>query len=378
MRSTEDSRVALALFDLPEAVLNEALRTSCPDAVRWSLVSSTSRTGTEGICGEYQHAIFTVTTGNGSRRDVLIFARRQLRPSDKTRQAHHYAHLSSQGVPLPRLYASTVDPEGREVLLLERIDELHGSDAALLGEAGYLREFLELAASLAAVPLDIGYVGQIGHDVAGRDFLLNWADWLPWSVHILSRIESGLAAGIFGPGLRDYCCRNPEAIDRLKRICLPLMRAVRSLPLGLVHGDLRPGNTGRSRTDGRLVLFDLEDLCIDTRFFDVGQVLGGPKCPVSGWANAELAELFLDAFRKRSGQDIDLQTFLNEARIAWAARKMNLWELLPPSAGGPPYDRRAFISDEHERAERLRELFSQLVESLEALGAAIQMTRSGA
>jgi len=46
---------------------------------------------------------------------------------------------------------------------------------------------------------------------------------------------------------------------------------------------------------------------------------------------------------------------------------MNLWELLPPSVGGPSYDHRAFIADEQERAESLLERFAQLFENLQML-----------
>ncbi len=170
-----------------------------------------------------------------------------------------------------------------------------GSDAALLAQEEYLIEFLELAATLAAVPLDVEYVGRLGYDVAGRDFVLNWADWLPWSVHILGRIGAKGESGTLGDGLRAYCLhihRKPLYVT--KRACLPLMRAVRTLPLGLVHGDFRPGNTGRSRGDARLILYDLEDLYIDARFFDVGQIIGAPKCPLPGKGSSEdLAQVFL-------------------------------------------------------------------------------------
>jgi hypothetical protein len=365
MSSLASGHLAQAVFDLPESVLDAAVRAACPDPVEGYRVSTTPRSGTEGICGEYLRATFTVTTEGGATIDIPMFVRRQLHAAERKRQAHHYAYLSAKEVPLPRMYGSHVDDAGREVLLLELLEDPGGSDNALLAQEEYLVEFLELAAALAAVPLDVEYVGRLGYDVAGRDFVLNWADWLPWSVYILGRIESKVESGILGDGLRAYCHRHPQAIGCLKRTCLSLMGAVRTLPLGLVHGDFRPGNTGRSRDDARLVLYDLEDLYINARFFDVGQIIGGPKCPLPGKGSREdLAQVFLQAYAARTGRKVDLHVFMREARLTWAARKMNLWELLPPSAGGPPYDHRAFIADERERAESLLERFAQLFESL--------------
>lgn len=375
MSLTESGRLAQAVFDLPESVLAAAVRAACPDPVEGYRVSTVPRSGTEGICGEYLRATFTVTTERGATIDVPMFVRRQLHAAERKRQAHHYDHLSAQEVPLPRMYGSHVDDAGREILLLELLEDPGGSDAALLAQEEYLIEFLELAAALAAVPLDVEYVGRLGYDVAGRDFVLNWADWLPWSVHILGRIETKVESGTLGDGLRAYCLRHPQAVVCLKRACLPLMRAVRTLPLGLVHGDFRPGNTGRSRGDARLILYDLEDLYIDARFFDVGQIIGAPKCPLPGKGSSEdLAQVFLQAYEARTGRNVDLHAFMNEARLTWAARKMNLWELLPPSAGGPSYDHRAFIADEGERAESLLERFTQLFESLQML----ELSTSGA
>jgi hypothetical protein len=360
------------IFGLPRDLVRAVLETACGEPVIDYTARLRQRTGLEGIFGEYLVASFTARTRSGLRTELPMFVRRQLRPSDRKRQAHHYEYLSAAGVPLPRLYGSHVDAEGREILFLELLDEIGASDEALLARPDYLEELLPVVAGLAAVPLTDDYVGRLGYDMAGRDFVLNWGGWLPWSVHILGRIEARAPAGDLGDGLRDYCAANPQAIRGLKRLCLPLMGAVRSLPVGLVHGDMRPGNTGRRAADGALVLYDLEDLSIDARFYDAGLILGGPRTLVAGThSNDELAGLFLESYVARSGRAVSLETFLREARIVWAARRINLWEMLPPSAGGPPYDSRAFATDREEREARFLATLTDLVESLASLWEAV-------
>ena len=147
-----------------------------------------------------------------------------------------------------------------------------------------------------------------------------------------------------------------------------MMAAIRALPLGLVHGDLQPGNTGWRRGDRELVLFDLEDIRIDARFYDIAQVLGGPHPLLPGTrSNIDLFELFLNTYAELTGDQIGMQTFLKEIWVAWAARKINLWEYLPPEVGGPSYGNSAFVGDEKERRDRLELNLSQLIESIETL-----------
>jgi hypothetical protein len=351
------------------------LGSACRETITDYRVRLRQRPSVEGICGEYLLADFTARTDGGTTVEAPMFVRRQLRASDRKRQAHHYEYLSANGVPLPHLYGSHVDNQGREIIFLELLDEVGAPDAELLARQDYLEAYLRLAAALAAVPLTDDYVGRLGYDLAGRDFVLNWGEWLPWSAHILGRIQARAASGELGPSLRDYCSENSTAIARLRGLCLPLMHAVRALPLGLVHGDLRPGNTGRRKADGQLVLYDLEDLSIDARFYDVGQVLGGPRSVLPGReSNDRLVEFFLEAYAECSGRSMHLQDFLREARLVWAARKINLWEHLPPSVGGPPYDHRAFVGEDRERSEKLSSTLARLVESLDSLCEAVRCT----
>jgi hypothetical protein len=372
MDSRTPDAVNTSIFDLPECVLHSVLAAACQEPITAYSVRLSQRTGVEGICGEYLTAVFRAETDRAREVEIPMFIRRQRRACEHRRQAHHYTYLTANGVPVPLLYGSHVDSQGREIILLELLDEAGAPDDVLLARQDYLEDYFHLAAALAAVQLTDDHVGRLGYELAGRDFVMNWGDWLPWSAHILRRIESHAETGDLGDSLKEYCSKNSPALARLRRTCLPLMHAVRASPLGLVHGDFRPGNTGRRRLDRQLVLYDLEDLSIDARFYDVAQILGGPRPLLAGTdSNNELAEFFLDIYADRSGQRLALEVFLGEARLAWAARKINLWEYLPPSVGGPPYDQQAFVGDKVERSEKLSSTLAQLVESLDHVSEAM-------
>lgn len=140
----------------------------------------------------------------------------------------------------------------------------------------------------------------------------------------------------------------------IRRITADLLAAMRSLPVGLVHSDLRPGNTGWRRQDRQLVVLDFEDILLDARFYDVAQVLGGPRPLLPGAkSNADLAELFLHTYSELGGDRVDMNTSMDEIEIAWAARKVNLWQYLPPEYGGPSYENRAFERDAKRRRGQL-------------------------
>ena len=171
-----------------------------------------------------------------------------------------------------------------------------------------------------------------------------------------------------GQKVKDYCSTNATKLSVLRRITADLLAAMRSMPVGLVHSDLRPGNTGWRRHCRQLVVFDFEDILLDARFYDVAQVLGGPRPLLPGTeSNADLAELFLDTYYELTGDRVDMKTLMDEIEIAWAASKVNLWQYLPPEYGGPSYENRAFERNAKRRRDQLWKNLSMLIESIETL-----------
>lgn len=371
------------IFGCPGNELLQILRHACGHHIDDFSICFDKKHNVEGIGGEYLFPTFMCSTGDGRIVRIPMFARRQLKEAAGKRQAHHYEFLSALSVPTPALHGSFVDADGREVVFLERIEPVGADDVELLAQSAYLEQYLSLMASFNAARPSVDYVAALGRDLASRDWIRNWNVWIPWSVHILERLEASAGKGQLGEDAKAYCARNSAGLTRLRRLVVALLDAILRQPTGLVHGDFRPANTGwrdagrqeAGRREGsrQLVVFDFEDVMLDARFYDVAQVLGAPRALVSGTTtNEELMHCYLEAYNPSSGSRVEFGTFLREVRIAWAARTANLWEHLPPEAGGPSYDRRAFVGEAGERHHVLLETLARLIESSTTITEALE------
>lgn len=292
-----------------------------------------------GICGE--HLVPTIVCRTQARESLefTLFVRRRNDAEPGRLQAPHYSFLGKNGVPVPRLYGVLEDRQGREVLFLELLDEVTISDDAFYQDADAVIQFLAIAARLNGIKPTIDYAAQIGRAMAEREgYTRNWNTWLPWSIHILGRIEEYAGRHLLGEQLDRFCLSRRAEIQTLKRIALDLIHVVPGFPVGLVHGDFHPENTGWRKKPRELVVFDFEDIMLDTRFYDVAVVLGGPETEDKRPAKQlDLAAVYLDAYSQYGGTAPTLEEFLKEISIVWFARKLNLWEHLPEDLRGPHY-----------------------------------------
>jgi Phosphotransferase enzyme family len=297
------------------------------------------RASLNGICGEYLVPTIVCRTQAGESLEFTLFVRRRNDTEPGWVQAPHYSFLGKNGVPVPRLYGVLEDSQGREVLFLELLDEVTISDDAFYGDADAVTQFLAIAGRLNGIRPTIDYAAQVGRAMAERKgYTRNWNTWLPWSIHILGRIEEYTGRHLLGDELNRFCLSRRAEIQTLKLIALELIHIVPGLPVGLVHGDFCPGNTGWRKKPRELVVFDFEDIMLDTRFYDVAIVLGGPEMEDKRRAKQlALAAVYLDAYSQSGGTAPALEEFLKEISIVWFARKLNLWEHLPEDLHGPHY-----------------------------------------
>jgi Ser/Thr protein kinase RdoA (MazF antagonist) len=195
-------------------------------------------------------------------------------------------------------------------------------------------------ARLNAIKPTVEYAADVGRDMADRDFTMNWKTWLPWSIYVLDHIEKYAEKHLLGEQIMRFCQNNQAKIKTLKRIALELMHVVTYLPVGLIHGDFLPGNTGWRNKPRELVVFDFEDILFDTRFYDIAFVLGG--WDIEGKHSAtqrDLAEIYLKAYSQYGGNTVRIENFLKEITVVWYARKLNLWEYFPPDLlNAPSYE----------------------------------------
>lgn len=329
-----------------------------------------------GICGEYVVPTIACRTQAGKFHEFTLFVRRRNDAEPGRLQTPHYSFLDKSGVPVPRLYGALADSLGREVLFLELLDEVTVSDDAFFRDADAVIQFLRIAARLNAAKPTVDYAAQIGRAMAEREgYTRNWNTWLPWSIHILDRIEGYAERHLLGEQVDRLCMSARDEIHTLKRIALDLIHVVPEFPVGLVHGDFHPGNTGWRKKPRGLVVFDFEDIMLDTRFYDIAMVLGGPDTEgrLSG-KRLDLAAVYLDAYSQSGGAAPKLDDFLREISIVWFARKLNLWEHLPQDLRGPRYLPGAKGDMRKARLDLLYENMSMLVNSAGSIANLIKCT----
>ena len=328
------------------------------------------KTSPNGIMGEYLIPTITCDTGSGDSLEFTLFVRRPKGVRWNRLQAHHYAFLSKNGIPVPRLYGVLSDSQGREVLFLEHLDEFAVSNDAFYEDADTLIKYLEIMAKFNSVKPTVEYAADVGRDMADRNFTMNWKTWLPWSIYVLDHIEKYAEKHLLGEQINRFCQSNQAEIKTLKRIALELIHIVPNLPVGLIHGDFLPGNTGWRKKPRELVVFDFEDILFDTRFYDIAFVLGG--WDIEGKHSAtqhDLAENYLKTYFQCGGSTLRIEDFIREITVVWYARKLNLWEYLPPDLlHAPSYESGMPGTTRQARLDLLYENISMLVSKIGHIG----------
>jgi hypothetical protein len=320
-----------------------------------------------GIMGEFRIPTVTCRIASGDITEFTLFVRRRKKADIGRLQAHHYAFLSNKGVPVPRLYGALPDEQGREVIFLEHLEEIAETEEDFYRDMKNLKEFLELMARFNSVRLTVDYAAEIGWDMAERDFTMNWKTWMTWSIFVLDYIEKNAEKDLFDERIKRFCRSGEPGINSLKRVALELAYVIPSLTVGYIHGDFLPGNTGWRKDPRELVVFDFEDVLLDTRFYDIAFFIGGwdieGKHPVT---QRELAEIYLENYIRHGGDKINIEDFIREIMLVWYARKLNLWEYLPADMlGAPSYD--SGMPGE-KREERLDLVYTNLHILLNELG----------
>ena len=332
------------------------------------------KTSPNGIMGEYLIPTITCQTESGDSLEFTLFVRRRKRADEGRLQAHHYAFLSKNGVPIPRLYGVLSDSQGREVLFLEHLDEFAVSDDAFYEDTNTLIKYLEIMAKFNSVKPTVEYAADVGRDMADRDFTMNWKTWLPWSIYVLDHVEKYAEKHLLGEQIMRFCQSNQAEIKILKRIALKLIHVVPNLPVGLIHGDFLPGNMGWRRNPRELVVFDFEDILFDTRLYDIAFVLGG--WDIEGKHSAkqhDLAEIYLNTYFHCGGSNIGIEDFIREITLVWYARKLNLWEYFPPDLlNAPSYESGMPGNTRQARLDLLYKNISMLVTKMDHIGSLIR------
>jgi len=274
----------------------------------------------QGGDGEYAIPTIDYTCASGRTRSETVFVKRQQRVDVKDRESPHYEYLSGYGAPIPRFHGHHEDPDGRQILFLERLDWFEGNEAEYLAEPEHLREFLAASARLKAVPVSDDYADCLHR--WNLDRTLAPDTWLP----AIDGIWSAALSGDLGPELKRLCTQEEDQVPRLRELAHTTLADIKNLPYGLNHGDHRLGNAGWRRDTGEMVFYDL-GVGLHPRFDDVTNYLGGdaliryyssrdpylPRCI----SREEAALHFLDESERAGGGKIPLTQLLEETHTLW-------------------------------------------------------------
>lgn len=333
--------VESSVFDLSKEQLLPLLSDIVSDEVEeFDIRYQHQKRSENGIVGEFEIPTFTCRTISGEKCEFTLFVRRRKKFDEGRRQTHHYDFLKSNKVPVPSLYGTLLDSQNREVLFMEHLEENTDTKEEFFEDAEVMNEFLELMARFNSLKPTVHYAARMGWDMAERDFTMNWKTWLTWSIFVLEYIENNADKNLFSRRIKEFCNSEEPRIDLLTDVALKLTYVVPSLPVGYVHGDFMPHNTARRQGTNELVVFDFEDVLLDTRFYDIARVIGGwdveRNHPES---QRDVAKVYLDYYMKHGGDSVGIEDFIREVTLVWYARKLNLWEYLPADVlGAPSYD----------------------------------------
>lgn len=203
---------------------------------------------------------FHYRTSAGDDGQVTLFIKRFDREGPA--EAHHYAELSRHDAPIPRMYGSLTDGEGREVLFLEYVGPLSDDDAFVLEDAGRFRKWLALVARFGAVEPSPAWRRKYGQTGAG------WAAGLRKARQELTTLFRRARKGDLGPDLQAFCEGHSARLTDVHRLVDLVAQRTADMPMTLTHRDLCPENAGvRVETSEWLVL-DIEWIGLAPRFFD--------------------------------------------------------------------------------------------------------------
>jgi len=304
--------------------------------------------GPYGAGAEKLVPTFRYVTRGGGRGEAIAFAKRFYGEFPGPREAHHYLHLAHQGVAIPRMYGALRDDRDREILFLEYVDVVTESRESFIADARQFPSFLSALAHFNAIQPSSEYAALL------RSGMAMWHE--PWEARVadapalLHRIWERANAGELGEALRRTCSSALGALDQLCGLAGELLELVRHMEVGLVHNDLSLEHVGRRRPTGELLLFDLDDIGLTPRFYDVAGWLGAPDRIETRCApREELARHYLAAYARRGGMTPPLPEFLDEIRALWLVGEFSWLQWYLHEALEEPWERTRRGDEEYRR-----------------------------
>jgi len=354
---------ATSIFGLTEAQLRPIIeRIAGEPVISFSIRVDHSVRGYYGMSAEKLIPTLAYETKSGRAGETVVFVKRFYAEYSGPREARHYHHLAPLRVAIPRIYGALRDNQEREILFIEYVDVLAQpqgnrsaySDESFRTDSELFPSFVRIVAQLNAVRPPAEYALLLSRNTE------MWEGSCAGTPTVLSRIWNCAIAGQLGEALQRTCLAAPDAPAHLCRLAERLREPVKQMQLGLVHCDLFLEQIGRRWQTGDLLLFDLEDIELAPRFYDIAYWLGAPddverRCV----PRKELARLYLAAYRKHGGASPQEHVFLQDTYVLWLAHNFSFLGWYLNEALDEPWERTR-RGDEGYRRESQEQLHKHL------------------
>ena len=289
--------------------------------------------GRHGFSGEKVIPTFRYQTRSGRRGEMVVFVKRRYEDHPGYREAHHYTYLTRHGAPVARLYGALTDDQHREILFLEHLDvvtELDLPFAETQQEPKRFPAYLAAFARFHAVEPCDEYAARLHEDMAQRE-------WGPWweesklrgnAARILESVWEHATRGELGERVAALCQEARGTLGLLHGLVGRWAGAVSKLPIGLAHSDCYPDCVGWRSATREAVIFDLEDVGLGPRFFDVAPWVAPPdEVQPRCWPREKLARHYLSHYEQQGGGHVPVAQFLEDGRACWL-----IWVILEMEA----------------------------------------------
>ncbi|UCC68710.1 MAG: phosphotransferase [Armatimonadota bacterium] len=323
--------------------------------------------GPYGVTAEKVIPTFAYTTRSGRTGRMTLFAKRPYQMLPGHGEEHHYRYLAEQGAPIPNMYGALADDQQREILFLEYLDVVTEPEPCtrFLNDLEQFPKFVSLVAHFNAIRPSGEYAARLRRDIPQRPGPPGW-DWRQRMEDVcayLDRIWEHGAEGDLGTALKHLCAGSEESLGRLRDLAMGLVEPVSEMETGFTHNDCYPHCTGYRRETGELLIFDLEHVGFEPRFFDIAPWLGAPDHVQSRCVpREELAQYYLEEYARCGGGSVSLDQFLEGTHILWLTYTFMMLGWYVNQALQGPTDRTKEDSEEYRRwnCEELQRQLSML------------------
>lgn len=282
--------------------------------------------GCYGIMGEKGVWIFSYVTKSGQRGEKKIFVKKYYDALLKEEE-YHYKCLQGYDAPVPRLYGTLMDKEGRETLFLEYLDVVTEDEASFFNGVSKSRILIEAIAKFNRIQPSGEYRRYLEKELEARTGPDDWKERMEAVALSLDDIwKRGLAgelAGELGNSIKKLCSDHRQKKTKLQTHARNLFGLVAGMEKGLCHRDFCHNCAGWGNDD-ELLVFDLEDVGFDARFTDVALWLGAPKDDPQSNKQRLIAH-YLSEYTRRTDMNVSLNQVFFETKVLWQA--LTLWHM---------------------------------------------------